>query len=156
MSKTSTINPHGVVFSKARKTTYLLFLHLLANKTMIRKDLEKVVFKAQRGLKYMGNNFQHHTRENRFGVTKEGRNAIYTLTTIGKEYAKTEFGLNPEGVEGVNGVNGAKKTAKPAKAPAKKAPVKKAPVKKAPVKKAPAKAPVKKKTPAKAQVEALV
>jgi len=144
MSKTSTINPHGVVFSKARKTTYLLFLHLLANKTMIRKDLEKVVFKAQRGLKYMGNNFQHHTRENRFGVTKEGRNAIYTLTTIGKEYAKTEFGLNPEGVEGVNG---AKKTAKPAK---------KAPVKKAPAKKAPAKAPVKKKTPAKAQVEALV
>ena len=147
MSKTSTINPHGVVFSKARKTTYLLFLHLLANKTMIRKDLEKVVFKAQRGLKYMGNNFQHHTRENRFGVTKEGRNAIYTLTTIGKEYAKTEFGLNPEGVEGVNG---AKKTAKPAKAPAK------APAKKAPVKKAPAKAPVKKKTPAKAQVEAQV
>ena len=153
MSKTSTINPHGVVFSKTRKTTYLLFLHLLANKTMIRKDLEKVVFKAQRGLKYMGNNFQHHTRENRFGVTKEGRNAIYTLTTIGKEYAKTEFGLNPEGVEGVNG---AKKTAKPAKAPAKKAPVKKAPAKKAPVKKAPTKAPVKKKTPAKAQVEALV
>ena len=140
MSKTSTINPHGVVFSKARKTTYLLFLHLSTNKTMIRKDLEKVVFKAQRGLKYMGNNFQHHTRENRFDVTKEGRNAIYTLTTIGKEYAKTEFGLNPEGVEGV------KKTAK---APAKKKTgvegVKKT-----------AKAPAKKKTPAKAQVETQV
>ena len=150
MGTSTTINLHGVAFSRKRRTTYLMFMHLLKNKTMIRKDLEHVVFKARKGLKYMGNDFQHHTREQRFKVTKEGRNAIYTLTSIGREYAKKNFGLTDDEAvakvqdvaNGVDGVNGAKKPAKPAKAPAKKAPVKKAPAKK--------------EAPAKALTEALV